>query len=88
MDDEVANGMLQQLTDMVHTARGLPVLFNNTSMLSRGWCRSRSIAAADGFMFEAAETPEQNLFNLQLGHSTGKVIWTYVGYHPNTIANT
>lgn len=81
MDDEVANGMLQELTDMVHTARDLPVLFNNTSMLNRGWCRSRSIAAADGFMFEAAETPEQKLFNLQLGHSTGKVIWTYVGYH-------
>jgi hypothetical protein len=32
-------------------------------------------------MFEAAETPEDKLFNLQLGHSTGKLIWTYVGTH-------
>ena len=32
-------------------------------------------------MFEAAETPEDKLFNLQLGHSTGKIIWTYVGTH-------
>ena len=28
-----------------------------------------------------AETPEEKLFNLQLGHSTGKHIWTYVGTH-------
>jgi hypothetical protein len=35
----------------------------------------------DGFMFEAAETPGEKLFNMALGHSTGKVIWTYVGTH-------
>jgi hypothetical protein len=32
-------------------------------------------------MFEASKTPEQKLFNLQLGKSTGKVIWTYLGSH-------
>jgi hypothetical protein len=32
-------------------------------------------------MFEAAETPGEKLFNLALGRSTGKVIWTYVGTH-------
>jgi hypothetical protein len=32
-------------------------------------------------MFEAAETPEEKLFNMQLGQSTGKVTWTYVGTH-------
>lgn len=81
MNDDVARGMLQRLTDEVHATRALPVLYNNTSMLSRGWCRSRLISVTDGFMFEAAETPEQKLFNLQLGKSTDKVIWTYVGYH-------
>lgn len=81
MDSEVATGILQEVTDVVHATQDLPVLFNNTSMLSRGWCRSRSISAADGFMFESAETPEQKLFNLQLGKSTGKTVWTYVGYH-------
>jgi hypothetical protein len=35
--------------------------------------------AVDGFMFEAAETPEEKLFNLQLCQSTGKVVWTYLG---------
>ena len=81
MDDVVARGFLQELTDMVRSSKHLPVLFNNTSLLSRGWCRSRSVFVTDGFMFEAAETPEQKLFNLQLGKSTGRIIWTYVGYH-------
>ncbi len=81
MNDDIARGTFQHLTDEVHSARALPVLFNDTSLLSRGWCRSNLISVTDGFMFEAAETPEQKLFNLQLGKSTDKVIWTYVGYH-------
>lgn len=81
IDDDVARGTLESLTEIVRGAKGLPVFFNNTSMLSRGWCRSRAISVTDGFMFESAETPEQKLFNLQLGKSTGKSIWTYVGYH-------
>lgn len=79
--DDVARGLLQNMTNMARSSKHLPVLFNNTSMLSRGWCRSHSIPVTDGFMFEAAETPEQKLFNLQLGKSTNKIIWTYVGYH-------
>jgi len=81
MNDDVARGTLQRLTDTARGTKGLPVLFNNTSLLSRGWCRSHLIAVTDGFMFESAETPEQKLFNLQLGKSTDKVIWTYAGYH-------
>jgi hypothetical protein len=57
------------------------VLFNDTSLLSKREWRNRAIPVVDGFMFEAAETPEDKLFNLQLGHSTGKAIWTYVGTH-------
>jgi len=57
------------------------VLFNDTSLLSRREWRNRAIPVVDGFMFEAAETPEDKLFNLQLGQSTGRVTWTYVGTH-------
>jgi hypothetical protein len=32
-------------------------------------------------MFEAASTPEEKLFNLRAGQSTGKNIWTYIGSH-------
>jgi hypothetical protein len=32
-------------------------------------------------MFEAAETPEKKLFNVRIGQSTGKSIWTYVSSH-------
>jgi len=81
INDQVARNLLQTLTDIVHETRGIPVFFNDTSMLSRGWCRSRSFPITDGFMFESAKTPEQKLFNLQLGRSTGKTIWAYVGYH-------
>ena len=37
-------------------------------------CNDCAIPVVDGFMFEAAETPEDKLFNLQLGHGTGKTI--------------
>jgi hypothetical protein len=66
---------------MIRTARDVPVLFNDTSLLSKREWRNRAIPVVDGFMFEAAETPEDKLFNLQLGHSTGKAIWTYLGTH-------
>jgi len=79
--DNRCTDTLRGLADLVRHERNLPVLYNDTSLLSRGWCRSRSISATDGFMFEAAETPEEKLFNLQLGQSTGKTIWTYVGFH-------
>lgn len=77
----VAKDMLEELATTVRSLRGLPVLYNNTSILNRGWCRSHAFSAADGFMFEGAVTPEDKLFTLQLGKSTNKVVWSYVGYH-------
>jgi hypothetical protein len=82
MRDEVAMTFLSNIRTMIRQTRDVPVLFNNTSLLSKTnpW-RGRSAPVVDGFMFEAAETPEEKLFNLQLGKSTGKVIWTYLGSH-------
>ncbi len=57
------------------------MLFNDTSLLSRREWRSRAVPVADGFMFEAAETPEEKLFNMQLGQLHRQSHWTYVGSH-------
>ena len=81
MANEVVIGYLREIRQMIRETRDVPVLFNDTSLLSRREWRNRGIPEVDGFMFEAAETPEDKLFNLQLGRSTGKVIWTYVGTH-------
>lgn len=81
MANEVAIGFFREIREMIRQTRDVPVLFNDTSLLSRREWRSRAVAVADGFMFEAAETPEDKLFNMQLGQSTGKAIWTYVGTH-------
>jgi hypothetical protein len=82
MRDEVAIAFFRELRTALREIRDVPVLFNDTSLLvkTEQW-RSHAIAVADGFMFEAADTPEQKLFNLQLGRSTGKAIWTYLGHH-------
>jgi hypothetical protein len=72
---------LRGIREMIRQTRDVPVLYNDTSMLSKREWRNRAIPVVDGFMFEAAETPEDKLFNLQLGQSTGKVTWTYVGTH-------
>jgi len=79
--DEVVIAYLDEIRQMIRRERNVPVLFNDTSLLSSREWRNRAIPVVDGFMFEAAETPEQKLFNLELGHSTGKTIWTYVGTH-------
>ncbi len=79
--DEVVIAFLAEIREMIRRERNVPVLFNDTSLLSSREWRNRAIPVVDGFMFEAAETPEQKLFNLELGHSTGKMIWTYVGTH-------
>ncbi len=79
--DEVVIAFLAEIREMIRRERNVPVLFNDTSLLSSREWRNRAIPVVDGFMFEAAETPEQKLFNLELGHSTGKLIWTYVGTH-------
>ncbi len=81
MANEVIIGFLRDIREMIRTTRDVPVLYNDTSLLSKREWRNRAIPVVDGFMFEAAETPEEKLFNLQLGQSTGKVTWTYVGTH-------
>src|SRR5205807_2397028 len=81
MANDVVIAFLREIRQMIRDTRDVPVLFNDTSLLSRREWRNRAIPVVDGFMFEAAETPEDKLFNLQLGHSTGKTIWTYVGTH-------
>jgi hypothetical protein len=81
MANDVEIGFFREIREMIRRTRDVPVLFNDTSLLSRREWRSRAVPVADGFMFEAAETPEEKLFNMQLGQSTGKVTWTYVGTH-------
>ena len=81
MANEVVIAFLREIREMIRQTRDVPVLFNDTSLLSRREWRNRAVPLVDGFMFEAAETPEDKLFNMQLGQSTGKVIWTYVGTH-------
>jgi len=79
MRNDVIGACVEEMREVIRTVRDVPVLFNNTSLLSRKDWRARSIPRVDGFMFEAAESPEGKLFNIQLGQSTGKVIWTYLG---------
>lgn len=81
MANDVVIGFMREIREMIRQARDVPVLFNDTSLLSKREWRNRAIPVVDGFMFEAAETPEDKLFNMQLGQSTGKVTWTYVGTH-------
>jgi hypothetical protein len=81
MARDVVIAFLREIREMIRATRDVPVLYNDTSLLSRREWRNRAIPVVDGFMFEAAESPEEKLFNLELGHSTGKVIWTYVGTH-------
>jgi hypothetical protein len=81
MTHEVVIAFLREIRETIRATRDVPVLFNDTSLLSRREWRNHAIPVVDGFMFEAAETPEEKLFNLQLGQSTGKTVWTYVGSH-------
>jgi hypothetical protein len=80
MAEDVVVAFMHEIADMVRQIRDLPVVFNDTGLLGKGW-RARAFRYVDGFMFEAADTPEQKLFNLRLGQSTGKVIWTYISSH-------
>jgi hypothetical protein len=81
MANDVVVAFLREIREIIRQTRDIPVLYNDTSLLSKREWRSRAIPVVDGFMFEAAETPEEKLFNMQLGQSTGKVTWTYVGTH-------
>ncbi len=77
---DVIEAFMQQVCEMVRQVRNVPVVYNDTGLLSGDW-RSRAYRYVDGFMFEAADTPEEKLFNLRIGQSTGKVIWTYISSH-------
>jgi len=81
MRDEVVMGFFQEIHDLIQRTRKVPMLFNDTGLLTKMEWRGHCIPVADGFMYEAAETPEDKLFNLQLGRGTDKVTWTYVGHH-------
>jgi hypothetical protein len=78
--EDVVLAFMQEICDMVRQAREVPIVYNDTGLVSGDW-RARAFRYVDGFMFEAADTPEQKLFNLRLGQSTGKVIWTYISSH-------
>ena len=80
MAEDVVVAFMHEIADMVRRVRDVPVVYNDTGLLSRS-VRSHAYPYVDGFMFEAADTPEQKLFNIHLGQSTGKVIWTYISSH-------
>jgi hypothetical protein len=81
MLDGVILPFMREVRELIRRLRNVPVLYNNTELLTPHAWRYKVFTVLDGFMFEAAETPEQKLFNLKLGQSTGKAIWTYVGHH-------
>jgi hypothetical protein len=80
MTEEVVFGFMQEICDMVRQVRDVPIVYNDTELLGHD-VRQKLYRYTDGFMFEAAETPEEKLFNMRIGQSTGKVIWTYVSSH-------
>jgi len=80
ISEDVVVAFMREIADMVRQVRDVPVVFNDTGLLSRS-VRSHAYPYVDGFMFEAADTPEEKLFNMRLGQSTGKVIWTYISSH-------
>jgi hypothetical protein len=78
--EDVVLGFMHEICDMVRQIRNVPIVYNDTGLLGSDW-RARAFRYTDGFMFEAADSPEEKLFNLRLGQSTGKVIWTYISSH-------
>jgi hypothetical protein len=80
LGQDVIENFLREIGEMVRQVRDVPVVYNDTGLLGGDW-RSRAFRYVDGFMFEASDTPEQKLFNLRVGQSTGKVIWTYISSH-------
>jgi hypothetical protein len=68
-------GFFRDICGQIRAEKNIPILFNNSGLLSpTGQWKDRCLTIADGFMFEGSD-----LFGLQLGQSTGKTIWTYVG---------
>ena len=82
MEQGVVVAFMQEICTMVRAVRDVPQTYNNGEMMRNGWtAKAWLIPEITTFMFEAAQTPEQKLFNLRAGQSTGKNIWTYVGSH-------
>jgi hypothetical protein len=68
-------GFFRDICAQIRAEKKIPILFNNSGLLSpTGQWKDRCLTVADGFMFEGSD-----LFGLQLGQSTGKTIWTYIG---------
>ena len=80
MTEDVVLAFMQEICDMVRHVRDVPIVYNDTGLLGDD-VRARAYRSTDGFMFEAADTPEEKLFNMRVGQSTGKVIWTYISSH-------
>lgn len=80
LTQEVIEAFMREVCETVRQVRDVPMVYNDTGLLSGDW-RSRAYRYLDGFMFEASDTPEEKLFNLRIGQSTGKVIWTYLSSH-------
>jgi RimJ/RimL family protein N-acetyltransferase len=82
MELDVVVAFMQEICTMVRGVREVPQTYNNGEMMRNGWtAKAWMIPEITTFMFEAAQTPEQKLFNLRAGQSTGKNIWTYVSSH-------
>lgn len=68
-------GFFRDICTQIRAQKNIPILFNNSGLLTpTGQWKDRCLTIADGFMFEGTD-----LFGLQLGQSTGKTIWTYIG---------
>jgi hypothetical protein len=80
--EDCAAALMRQIRQNIRSVRDVPVFYNNGAMLEKRPLAGHAYPIMDGFMFEHAQTPEQKLFNIGLGRSTGKTVWTYVGsYH-------
>jgi hypothetical protein len=76
---DCCEAFLREVRQTIRGVRDLPVFYNNGALLEKLTPSSHAYPLVDGFMFEHARTPEQKLFNIGLGRSTGKTVWTYVG---------
>ncbi len=82
MEHDVVIAFMQEICTMVREVRDVPQTYNNGEMMRNGWtAKAYLIPEMTTFMFEAAQTPEQKLFNIRAGQSTGRNLWTYVGSH-------
>ncbi len=78
LTEDVVGGFMREICDMVRGIRNVPTVYNDTGLLAKESWRCRAFRYTDGFMFEASSTPEQKFFDIRIGQSTGKVIWTYI----------